>query len=91
MSTVSSKPNLHHAYELIRERPAPLGTTCPHCQCHGNILYSGSHLHQPLLKRFFLATLRCHDCSHRFTRIRMVPLAFWAGIALLLCLIGLSS
>ena len=80
-----------HQYDELRQRCAPAGVKCPHCQGTGDIFFSSAQLRRPLYKRALFAYLRCHDCTHRFRQIRVAPLLFWASFILLGLVVGVIT
>ena len=83
--------SFRHQYDEIRQRRAPAGVTCPHCQGAEEIYFSSAQLRRPLYKRALFAYLRCHDCTHRFRQIRVAPLVFWASIVVTGLFVGVIT
>ena len=77
-----------HQYDEIRQRLAPSGIRCPHCQGTQEIYFSSAQSRRPLHKRAVFVYLRCHACTHRFRRWRLTPLLFWSSAALVALLAG---
>ncbi len=80
-----------HQYDDIRQRSAPAGIACPHCQGTREIFYSSAQLRRPLYKRIAFAYLRCHCCTHRFRRLRLAPLVFWTIAAIAVMFAGVIT